>query len=154
MSDMFCIRRGQLLAPAHEQDLDEIRKLPKDIPLRVTVTRMRNPAFHRKYFALLNYAFECWEPPELEDDGPRIEIHKSFDRFRKDIAILSGFYECVWRVDGTFRFEPRSISFAKMSEEEFEELYSKTIDVIVKRVLSNYTAEDLNEVINTILEFA
>lgn len=49
---------------------------------------MRNSAFHRKFFALLNLAFEYWDP------GPVTSRHgkpqKNFDQFREDVTILAG----------------------------------------------------------------
>jgi len=116
-------------------------------------TQTRNAAFHRKYFALLNIAFDHWEPGELDTKYGKPE--KNFDRFRKDIAILSGFYELVFRVDGSYRVQAKSISFASMSQEEFEQLYSKTIDVLLKQVY-NYklSGEEMDELVEQYLLFA
>lgn len=152
MSEFFCnkIRTplGQYaLMPAHQSDLDEVKKLPNHQPVRCRVTRMRNPDFHRKYFALLNLAFDYWEPP-----GEQVG-EKNFDRFRADVIILCGFYDQYVRLNGEVRVEPKSISFANMDQDEFEELYSKTIDVIIKYVLVNYTGEELQRVLREIEEF-
>ena len=150
------------LTPAHQQDEDEMKKLPTTVPLRVKISQIRNVGHHRKYFALLNHAFECWEPPALShDDMQRAcrleimpdEIEKNFERFRKDIAVLAGFFETVIRVNGDMVFEPKSISFAKMDQDEFEKLYDKTIDVIVKHVLRNYDGDELRRVVDQIMEF-
>jgi len=82
-----------------------------------------------------------------------INPEKNFDRFRKDIAILAGFYEATFRLNGDVRLEAKSISFHSMSEDEFEELYTKTIDVIVKHVLNNYTDEMLRSVLEQVEAF-
>ena len=164
MTDLFMTKvktaTSYALLPAHETDLEELKKLPKDQPLRVKVTRMRNVDHHRKYFALLNYAFDVWEPPERKSDyvgdsmvWDDLEIEKNFDRFRKDIAILAGFYEASYRVNGEVRLEAKSISFANMGQDEFEQLYDKTIDVIIKHVLRNYTGDELRSVVDQIMEF-
>lgn len=134
------------LMPAHQSDLDEVKKLPAYQPIRVKVQRIRNPDHHRKYFALLNLAYDYWEPENQVGE-------KNFDRFRKDVIILAGFYERYVRLDGSTRIEPKSISFGSMEQDEFEELYSKTIDVIIKYVLTNYTGEDLQRVLREIEEF-
>lgn len=153
MTDFFCTKvktaTGYALMPAHQQDLDAITKLPAGQPLRVKVTRMRNVQFHRKYFALLNYAFDCWTPDEANMVG-----EKNFDRFRKDIIILAGFYECYVRLNGETRIEPKSISFTNMDQDDFDALYDKTIDVIIKYVLRNYTGAELRAVIEQIEEFS
>jgi hypothetical protein len=64
MSEFFCMKTktgtSWALVPAHATDVDAIKKLPAHQPVRVKVTRMRNPQFHRKFFALLNYLFDIW----------------------------------------------------------------------------------------------
>ena len=166
MTEFFCNKvktaTSYALMPAHQTDEDEIKKLPKGQPLRVKVTRMRNVDFHRLYFALLNYAFDCWEPENctVEAGIHQLKVYqhdlvpeKNFDRFRRDIIILCGFYDAYYRLNGAVRIEPKSISFANMDQDEFEKLYDKTIDVIIKYVLRNYTGDELRQVIDQVMEF-
>ena len=141
MADIICYKKDQTLAPAHDSDLDYIKKLPAGQPIRVTVKRIRNYAFLKKWFSLVKLAFDYWEPENLVGE-------KNFERFRKDIIILCGFYDRVVRLDGSTRVEPKSISFANMSEDEFEDLYSKTIDVIIRYALENYTKDELRSVVD------
>lgn len=152
MTDFFVQKvktaHGYALSPAHESDLEAIKKLPNGQPVRVKVTRIRNVDHHRKWWALVNHAFDCWEP----DEGNLVG-EKNLDRFRKDLIILAGFYEQHVRLDGSTRIEPKSISFANMDQDEFELLYDKTIDVIIKHVLRNYTGDELRAVIDQIMEF-
>lgn len=138
---------GAGLLPAHQSDLEQINKLPAHQPLRVKVTRIRNVDHHRKWWALVNYAYDLWEPPD-EFLG-----EKNLDRFRKDLIILCGFYEKHWRLDGTLRIEPRSISFSNMEQEEFDELYDRTVNVIISYVLKNYTPTELDRVMRELEEF-
>ncbi len=149
---------GYGLRPCHETDLEAIKGLPGGQPLRVTMRRVRNYEFHKKYFALLNYAFDCWEPPEPKASKLleliNVPPEKNFDQFRADITILAGFYKANYRVNGEVRLEPKSISFANMDEDEFEQLYEKTIDVIIKRVLTNYTGDELRNVVDGVMEFS
>jgi len=116
------------------------------------VIKPRNVKFHRKYFALLNFAFEHWEPGELS--GKQYgRPEKNFERFRNDLTILSGHYKQTIRTDNTLMIEAKSISFASMNKEQFEELYSNTINVILKRILTNYNKEQLDKVIIELLGF-
>ena len=115
------------------------------------IKRPRNYRFHKKYFALLNYAFGVWEPECLDYNGQ--EVGKSFDRFRDDITILAGYYTLSENIKGEPKAEAKSISFGKMHEDEFSCLYSKTIDVILKHVLKNYTREDVDRVVENIIGF-
>ena len=115
---------------------------------------VRNPKFHRKYFALLNIGFDAWEPGEIDSKYGTPE--KNFDRFRKDVTILCGNYDIVVRLDGSTRPEAKSISFASMEEETFADLYSKTIDLFLKYIYKNnkdMTAEEVDRITEEYLRF-
>ena len=102
---------------------------------------------------MLHVGFSQWEPGEINSEYGKPE--KNFDRYRSDIIILCGFFNSVVRIDGSVRIEPKSISFAKMTEEEFSDLYSKTINVLLKFVYnSDMTSEKLNNLANHYLTFA
>lgn len=120
--------------------------------VRAEIKRPRNYEFHKKFFALLNIAYESWEPEEIEYHGQ--PVGKNFDKFRDDITILAGYYNIFVNIKGEPQAEAKSISFGKMEEDEFAELYSKTIDVILKRVLKNYTREDIDRVVEEIIGFS
>lgn len=108
---------------------------------------------HRKYFALLKIAFDNWTPGEINSKYG-IPM-KNFERFRKDVAILTGHFELVIRVDGSSRPEAKSISFSKMDQIEFDELYSKTIDLLLKKIYGkeNMTAEKIDELVEQFIRF-
>ncbi|MHC4748411.1 MAG: DUF1367 family protein [Planctomycetota bacterium] len=113
----------------------------------------RKPIFHRKYFALLKVGFDNWQPGEINSKYGTPE--KNFDRFRKDIAILCGYFDLVIRLDGSSRPQAQSISFANMDQEEFEKLYSSTIDVLLKNVYGSDLDEDgLNDIVEKYLQFS
>ena len=113
------------------------------------IKRPRNYRFHKKYFALLNYAFGIWEPACLEYNGR--PVGKSFEQFRKDITILAGYYTLSENIKGEPKAEADSISFGNMPEDKFNCLYSKTIDVLLKHVMKNYTREDVDNVIDNLI---
>src|SRR5471030_315127 len=63
MTDIVLMKvAGGALAPVDQQAVNYITKLKLGAAVTATVRRHRNPAFHRKFFALLNLAFESWEP--------------------------------------------------------------------------------------------
>lgn len=53
------------------------------------------------------------------------------------------------------RLEAKSISFANMSEEEFEALYSETINVILAKILggTRMTEEQLRNHVDNVLAY-
>ena len=136
------------LRPATDHDRELLKKIKTGQPTRLTFVRVRNYEFHKKYFALLQFAFDYWEPsgrPPLKDGWP--DPVKNFDTFRSDIIILAGFHDVHYRLNGDLRVKARSIAFANMTEDDFEKLYAKTIDVIIKHVLAGYTGKMLRETV-------
>lgn len=114
----------------------------------------RNPLFHRKFFALLTVGYEAWEPPRKRKTYKGIPVLKNFERFRADVTILAGYYVQTFGLDGKMTLEPKSISFAKMGEDEFQKLYSAVADVLLAKVLSTYKGrEELDDVVDRIVGF-
>lgn len=143
-----------MIIPEDQNSAEFISNLKTGQVITAEFKKPRNYRFHKKYFALLNFAYENWEPLEFQDSKWQgITPEKSFERFRKDLIILSGHYEAVYRVDGSIRIEPKSIAFANMDEEQFNELYDATINVILKKILKNYTKQDLQNVLNELESF-
>ena len=122
--------------------------------IRVEATEVRNYRFLKKFFALLNLGFEYWEPGEVSYAYGVPE--KNFKQFREDVTILAGYYYGVIRLDGSTRVRAKSISFAKMEEDDFADLYSKVLDVLVKKIsmLEKMGEEEVNIAVDKLLEFA
>lgn len=106
----------------------------------------RNYKFLQKFFVLLMEAYKLWGPPT--GNG------MSFENFRGRVVIGAGYFEQYWDFDGNLVIEPKSISFAKMEEPEFDRLYQGAITFIVEKVLSGYTKDDLDEVVMRIIGFS
>jgi hypothetical protein len=151
--ETYLVKSQAGLLPADPPTEDWYRKLKVGGVVRNESTVVMNPAFFRKYFALLRVGFENWQPGEI--DSKYGTPMKNFERFRKDVAILCGYYDMVIRIDGTTRPEAKSISFARMEEPEFTKLYSATIDLFLKRIYSkDTTAEELDKTVQEYLRFA
>lgn len=153
MSEIMLMKTpsGALVA-ADSQAADYIAKLKLGAGVRAKVTRVNNPAFHRKMMALFNLAFDAWDPAQKEYKG--IKVQKEFDRFRKDVTILAGFYETSLDFHGNVRLQAKSLNFASMDQGERESVYSAVINVVLSRILTNYTRDDLDRVIDQVLGFA
>jgi len=142
---------GGVLVPIDPQAAEFIAKMKIGAAVRATVKQQRNPRFHRKYFALLNLAFDHWEPIEATYKGQ--VVGKNFDQFRNDIVCLAGFGEVAINLRGETRVTAKSISFGSMAQDEFDDLYNATVNVILKHVLTNYSRDDLDEVIDRLAGF-
>lgn len=115
----------------------------------------RNVRFLRKFFALLNHAFEHWEP---EHGRKRLTyrgkpIAKSFEGFREMVIVLAGFYEASYDMKGRVSLRAKSIAFDKMPEEEFEQLYEAVLKVLLEQVLTNYKRDDVERVVAELEKF-
>lgn len=142
---------GGMLVAADEPSRAVIQGWPMGQGVRAKVTRARNLAFHRKFFALLQLGFESWEPATQSYRGrPAV---KNAERFRKDVLVMAGFYTTTVNLKGEVRLEAESIAFGNMDEDRFAEVYNRVADVLLERVLRNYKREDLDRVVNELLEF-
>ena len=134
---------GGGLIPVSQDDKDYLDKLKLGQVIHADFKKMRNYEFHKKYFALLDFLYDNWET----------DNEKCFDQFREDVTILAGYYKQQTRLNGDIRTVAKSISFGSMEAEDFEKLYSKTIDVGLKYILKNYTRDDLDEVLANLMGF-
>lgn len=142
---------GGALIPLDPQAIEFLAKLKTGAGVTVEIKRHRNPAFHRKFFALLNIAYEHWEPVEATYKGQ--VVGKNFDQFRNDIVCLAGHFEMAVNLRGETRVTAKSISFASMGQDEFETLYSSVVNVVLTKILTNYTRDDLDAVVEQVLRF-
>lgn len=152
MTEIVLMKMANILVPHDEAAAEFIQKMKAGALMHADFKKVRNYQFHKKYFALVTFAFDQWEPRGgLTYQGQPVAKNK--ERFRKDIAILAGFFESTVNLKGEVRLEAKSISFAQMDEIQFEALYSATIDVILSRILTKYTRDDLEAVVEQLLRF-
>ena len=119
---------GSLIS-AYNTDSDKIKKLKPGEFYKCKITHPRNIQFHRKFFALIKMLFD------------NQEIYINADRLRKDLLISAGYFEEWVDFYGEIHREAKSISFAKMTEFEFGEMYSRVLDQIVANF--NFDKQDI-----------
>lgn len=197
MAQLHLIKQSQgLLIPATQETSDFLQsKCKLGAVLEADFKLVRNPAFHRRYFALLNLGFEYWEPTGgaissnerrlitgyakylaayggsesalldaagqyldriAEKRSGSISICKSFDAYRAWVIVEAGHYDAIQLPDGTLKKHPRSISFARMDETEFQELYKASLDVLWRWILSRSfnSPLEVENAANQLLSFA
>lgn len=154
MPEITVIKTPSGWSPLGDEAAEVHARQKTGAPCTAVFKQPRNYRFHKKYFALLNLAFDYWETGDQEYKGSKVQ--RNFDRFRKDVQILAGYYEPVYNIRGELRLESKSISFGKMSQEEFDKLYGDVLNVLLERVLKakGFTKERVNEVVDQIMEFA
>lgn len=144
------------LIPANDDEAEKLRKVKSGATVRTKITQMRNERFFRKWWTLVSVGFDIWAEtaPPREYKGEAVLPDR--ERFRKDITILAGHHHAVFNVKGEMRLEADSIAWGSMDEESFEQLYQKTITVILNKVLasSGMTEERLNQWVDRVMEYA
>ena len=71
------------LVPMLDDDFEKKQKLKRGEVYQVSVKLARNYRFHKKYFALINLAWEYLNEKQTE-------MFKTMDVFRKTIEVASG----------------------------------------------------------------
>ena len=140
------------LVPFDQSAADWFDKIPIGAAVEGEFRQPRNAKFHRKFFAMIQVAFSNYDWPEVSTPwGP---AKTNFELFRKYVIVRAGYYQAALTPTGDIRAEPKSISFASMSEDEFQKLYSDVLDVILREFLDNWTEHDMDGAVNQMLRFA
>jgi hypothetical protein len=116
----------------------------------------RNGQFMKKFHVLIRVGFDIWEP-SFDEQTPAMkrygEPQKNIEQYRANVTVAAGYYEPVFTLNGDFRLVPKSIAFANMSEEEFAQLYSNVINVILSHIPDTWTAEDIRAAAERVVQF-
>ena len=104
--------------PAYSDDLDKAKKVKAGKTISCDIRTPRNLAFHKKCFALFNMVFE------------NQDHFINFEHFRKWLTMKAGHYDTIHTPTGVM-YEAKSLSFAKMKQDEFDKLYSDLLNAIV-----------------------
>jgi hypothetical protein len=140
------------IVPIDAANAELFEKLKPNGQYKAVFSQERNSAFHRKAFALLKVVFDAWQTPTIEHKGQPVQ--RDMERLREDMTILAGFYTVTFKYDGTTVLKAKSWSFSAMNQDDFENLYSRLIDVALGKILTGYTREDIDEQVERILRFA
>lgn len=121
---MLVVNTPRGLVPFGDDDYDQKKKLKVGETYTVEVKVARNVEFHRKYFALISYAWEFLNEKELER-------FRTKENFRKYLEIAAGHCEVIYHpMLQEFVEIPKSISFGSMDNLSFSGLYDRVKDVI------------------------
>lgn len=126
------------LIPLYDEDYDEKKKLKLGATYEVSVKLTRNLQFHRKYFKLLTLAWEFQNEVTTEQF-----FQNSFEKFRKTVEIAAGICDTIYSIERKeFIDIPKSISFDRMDDAEFRDVYNRVKDVLYKVFLRRISIEE------------
>ena len=129
---------GWHLVPANQEALEYIKKMSKDTEYSVDVTKTRNAKFHRKYFAMLSIGHAN---TRLVYEITAETI--SAEDYRKTMQRQAGFVRVSLDEKGNKYINDESISFAKMTEDRFQEVYEKVKQEVLRDI--GCTDQELEE---------
>lgn len=137
---MLLVKNEYYLIPADDSDKEEFNKIGQGEIIECKINRGRNVAHHRKYFALINFIYDHMSE-EMHDMCP------TKTALRKCLQKLAGHVIEYRLPDGTTQVESDTINFS-VSQQEFEEVYSRVIDAAFKYFITDY--ETQNKFLNLI----
>lgn len=134
--EIHLVRTSLGLQAYADEDYEQLRKIKVGSVVKAKIVRPRNVKFHRKFFSLIRAAWDCLTEQQ------RINL-RSVETFREQLLITSGFSEPLYDLNGQkFLERAKSISFAKMDEPAFNEVYSKVLDTILTIMVADGVSED------------
>lgn len=111
--------------PETDADYEAKKKLKRGAVYEAVFREVRNPKFHRLFFALLNCSWEYLTEEQ------RNFFKDNIDKFRETLLIATGYTETFYDIKrNTWLEKPRSMAFDKMSEADFSDFYERAKDVI------------------------
>lgn len=136
------------LVPASELDAEEVQKLPLGEVYTTEFKKMRNWRFHRKFFAMLGIAFDNM-PDDIKDAR---NIH-TMDGMLIDLKLLLGHYDLFVSLEGVAMYVPKSISFAAMDEDDFQQFYQRTLDIVIGRYTLGMDDRRMEQMVSQVMGF-
>ena len=133
MKEIYMTKRydGSFI-PSMDSDKEITDKLLKGQTFRFKVSKPRNYKFLQKFFVLIKIVFE------------NQSVYSNLDHFRDDLTMECGFYNLrVNKFTGEQYMVPKSISFSKMNEFEFNDYFNTFVDKVCE--LYGYDREVFTE---------
>lgn len=133
--EIHLVRTSLGLQAYSDEDYELLKKVKVGTIVKAKIVQPRNVKFHRKFFALINAAWDCLTEQQ------RTNL-RSKDTFREQLLITSGFSEPLFDINGQqFLERAKSISFAKMDEPSFNEVYNRVLDTILTLLIADGVSE-------------
>ena len=135
---------GGNLWPASDIEAEKLTKFKTGEEYEIDIKLTRNPAFLRKVMVFFHFCEDHWDGQKVHE---YVSSKEQFDRFRYDLTILAGFYVQTERLDGSWRTEAESLSFASMTEERFQECYLALTNAAMKHIFKTADKNTYNQLI-------
>lgn len=106
------------------------------------MTVPRSTPMHRRYFGLLSMVFENSEWAS--------ERWPTLDRFREAVQMQAGHFTEGVSMNGSKLYLPESISYSRLDQTEFAELYHRVREILLTRIpeWQGVTPEELEQMLD------
>lgn len=132
--ELFLKRTISGFVPMFDSDYEKAKRIKIGSEVKAEIKVPRNYRFHKRYFALLNLAFQNQDKFD------------NFEKFRFVMTMRAGYFETINTGKGVV-YMPKSISFAKMDQVEFEKVYSDMLNEVIDLLQADRETIE-NELIN------
>lgn len=142
MTDLnLVVQSDGRLRPSLQADLDIIKKYKPGMIIKAAVSRRRNAAHHRKYFAMLGAVIGHTD-------------YEDIDEFLDDIKLKLKMIES-YRVDymGRVVIKTKSIAWSEMDQDKFDIFYRRTIDVLLNDFVEGWTEGHIDKALEEVRGF-
>lgn len=140
-SKFLAIKKLGALRPIDDTGQEVLGHLGDGEIIEVEFRKKRNVQHHRKFWALMTIVWN-------NIDHGR---YPTVESLVAAIKISTGHREMITLPNGTEVYIPRSISFAKMDQTEFERFYDRMCDVIAEYWLPGVTSQELNTEVSVMI---
>ena len=136
MAKIF-LRKGRynFLAAADDSSLEYIKKMKLGQAYSIEIKKERNYENHKRFFAMLNIAFDL-------TDGQFNTLHG----FRKWLLMAAGYATPITGPDKRTYWDVDSISFSSMDEIKFQEVFNACVDIFIQHWGDKISKEKLMEI--------
>lgn len=142
------------LVAATPYDQELLHSIPAERDIKLVVTVPRNLKFHKKFFALLGVIIDYMDERTRLD----LNVHTTeelLNRLKIDLGLYTLFIVGPGSTlpEGTPIYQPDSISFDKMDEVAFHQLYKNTISIAIGKYTTAQTEASMMEAVDAVLRF-
>lgn len=136
MTRLYLIKTpGGDLIGYDSDDQDYVAKLKPGDSLECDTQKARNPGHHKKFFALFNAAFEGQSR------------YASKHALMIELKVRAGWYDEHITSDGKMVFVPKSLSWSRMGQEEFEKFYNEAVVALAEMFGTEDVVIEADEII-------
>ena len=124
--------------PYDDSDYEVVNRVPAGEIVKVEYIEVRNYQFHKKYMKLMSVAFDNL-PEQYDKQFPTMEA------LRKAVTVEAGYFDVTYDFDGNAGRTAQSVSYEKMGQIEFEDLYSRSLDILLQKIFIGMTPEEFTK---------